>query len=223
MKSLRFLSVCFLLVGCGKFKDQEPPEYVKDAYKRQNLEKEEFLDGPVDEATREDLVIEIAERSRPGWERYPYETLEEWFERQISQVEKNAALIDNLEVQLIEMSNRQTALSDQIHIFLSENEKLREQIHFQEEALDEEAFADKISTPPSPFKVHLVREGENLKQIALKYYGDETKIVDIMRWNRGWIRHSEELIAGVPLVLFPPGTLNQSQEIVENFIETIRD
>lgn len=223
MKKLSLFLFCLTLASCSSFKKPEPAHYAVAAYQKQESEKEQHLDGPVNEATRKDFIVEIAEGKRLDWEPFPYETIEGWFERHLRQVERNANLISDLEVQLVQMESQQANLGEQIHIFLTENEKLRNQIHQKALEVSEEVFADKISTPPPPFKIHLVRKGDTLTSIALQYYNDETKIVDIMRWNRGWVRHSEELIAGVSLVLFPPGTLNQSQEIVDNFMDKITD
>ena len=105
-----------------------------------------------------------------------------------------------------------------ILLLIDRNELLRAELTTPEET-ENPASSTVISASSAPFTIYMVQHGETLFSIAMKHYGSSDMVKEIMLWNQGWIRSSDELIAGMGLVLFPLDSEQKNKQIVEQYLQ----
>jgi len=158
-----------------------------------------------------------------GWQRQPYETVDEWLERIQQCMCMNRDTILNLEEEYHALQAREQGLATKIQSFISKNEHLRElRSQLNDEERQNSDFKGLSSGENPPFTIHLVQRGETLYSIAMQHYHSREMVDNMMRWNQGWIRHPDELIAGLGLVLFPADSKAVGQKVVANYLEELQ-
>jgi hypothetical protein len=196
-------------------------DYAQRAYLQQQAENEYALANPrLDEVSFDENLIALRpDMCQDGeWERRPYETIEEWRERLQCQLCMNYDAIRTLEAEYqdLETNERQNAMA--IRDLVLKNEHLRQQsIQAREEFA--EANQGLINTAPPPFTVHFVQKEDTLVSIAREYYNDPDRVKDILLWNQGWIRHPDELVAGLGIVLFADNVKLTGEQAVYKYMQ----
>jgi hypothetical protein len=194
----------FLAVSCQKKKEESVPSSVKKAYDQQKAAKSMPLEVTDNEFNESDLIIEPSYKIRSEWKRQAYESNQEWLERLQAILEQGYSILDLDELYLGELSKEKESV-------IAEIQKLRTSNNSMEGTLLEGSLEGiaKLQQPGTrqqssqlPFLVHLVKPGDTLYSIAMKYYQSGEMVDEILSWNQAWIRHSDEIVAGMGLVLF---------------------
>ena len=222
---LRYLSahlfLCIFLFSNTSCQSNKYPDYAQRAYLEQQAERKNMATPQVPAApNEEDLVLNLESEDNSEWFRQSYESIDEWLYRIQELLELNHDAIKILQSELEHLSATSQDHITSIQAFVHQNNQLQEMIQMP---IHEEHVAESgvQTAAPPPFQVHFVRPGDTLYSIALKYYGTSDKIRDIMVWNRGWLRHPDDLIAGLSIILFNENAPEKKQVIVEEYIDEL--
>jgi len=202
--------------GCSR---KEYTDYAQRAYLDEREDCFDTLAVPLqDEVLSDNLLLELGPcLTKDEWLKQPCETIEEWLNRLRRELLANQDLIHDLHNELKELKEEKGEYNASIKSLIDRNEQLRaEASNLPEDEVPQQSVA---SLPPAPFTIHVVQRGETLHSIAMKHYGDDAMIESIMLWNQGWLRAPHELIAGMGLVLFPSETQENSQEVVDRYLQ----
>lgn len=234
--SLTLFCLALTLTGCicrpPRYNECHPSQieanrndYARRAYREQQELARLDLSPPYqEEITEEDLVLALEEADLT-WERYPYETVEEWVDRlqSILRVNRDALLL--LMEQYETLENQERGLARSIQELSRQNESLRKELSDRDpsssETMGSLAMSSSAQQEYAPFTLHLVQRGETLYSIARHYYNNPEMVSSILLWNQGWIRHPEELVAGLSLVLFPEGYELQDTQVVDRYLREL--
>lgn len=209
-------------------------------YARKHYVEEEMRKAEMDDddtftlgMAESELTVNIDDEDVPqGWIRLPYETVDDWVSRVVSILERNHYFIEDLQAALSRVESQESTAVAKLHHLIQQNESLRGEISDfgtpeREKAVEDGSFAHDdtvVRTPyttPANFKIHMVRSGETLYSLALKYYSRSERTRDLILWNQGWIRSPEELLAGSALILFPDNAPEKTQQVVDLYIENL--
>ena len=215
---------CFMitiLTGCLPHANRDQHHYVREAYQQQKKEQASINNStPLDEPSQKDYIINLDQEIMEVWQRYPWETVDQWIERIQSLMVMNNETIRRLRHEVSEIKGKEQVIVKGIQETIERNEELRSRL--SELAPEEEVAAIEdipyLHVPEPPFQVHLVKKGETLFSIARHYYQDPSMVHDIVIWNQGWVRNPEQIVAGIALVLFNENAEQKNEEIVEEFL-----
>ncbi|SCA63681.1 hypothetical protein SCG7086_AZ_00130 [Chlamydiales bacterium SCGC AG-110-P3] len=222
---LTLLSTALMtLTACGQshyYHDGVSYNYPARAHLRQQADLYHDALSPVcDEETPPHL--DLCDCDCGEWERKTYETADDWLERLHLTLCTNSQQIGVLERMHAEIATEEQAQAREIQALLRRNEQLR---ILASEASDsshaEAAYRDVVLRGAPPFVVHLVKPGDTLYSIAMKYYGTSDTVSQIVSWNQGWIRHPNELVAGLGLVLFSRDHRGSAQQTVDQYLREV--
>ena len=232
MMTMRILSVVGRLVACSaifsacgggyyQYNDGVSHNYPGRVHLQQQADLYHDTNSPVcDEETPP--LLNLADCDCSEWERKTYETVDEWLERL-----HHALCVNSDKIIGLEEAHNTVAMEEQTHAreiqaLLRRNEQLRV---LASEASDnshaEAAYRDVVLNGIPPFVVHLVQSGDTLYSIAMKYYGSAEMVSQIVAWNQGWIRHQDQLIAGLGLVLFSKDHRGPAQQTVDQYMREV--
>lgn len=214
------LTGALFLGGC-----QTCTSYPNYPAQRAFCEEQSHCQAPIfnrmDEASREDLVIDLSQTCLPQWRRRAYESVEQWLERIESELHEKQFQINEMEVSLQGLEEKERELARKVQLYRKGNAELRSKISPpQEETLAFSASSQPQLAPP-PFLIHLVKKGETLFSISMDHYGTGKKIPELMQWNQGWVRYPEDILAGMALVLFHEGAQDTSPYVVDRYLEEV--
>jgi len=205
--------------------DNGPITYAQRAYLQQQSAECSPSTQNFDQQHLTPPLLDLAECDYTGeWERQEYETVDDWVARLRMCMCTNRDAINGLESEYNQLAEQERQIGANIRDLVSKNESLREmRSQLQAEQAADPDFRQLGSEAPPPFIVHFVKKGETLYSIARQYYNSSEMIDNIVRWNGGWIRRPEELVAGLGLVLFPKTSDKTGQSIVENYIDSLEE
>lgn len=166
-------------------------------------------------------LLDLRDCHEDPWARQPYESIDDWTDRLQRCLCTQRDTITNLEEEYQSLEKREKELTSSLQSLIGQTEGLRKQWETKKSRI--------VATPPpplpglqpvaeAPFMVYVVQKGDTLCSIARKYYHDASKWHDILRWNAGWIRHPNELVAGVGLALFPKERPQGTEKDVEDYV-----
>lgn len=216
------LALCvfsLVLQGC---RPKRPSQYVERAYSEQQALKAQKDPTPhLNELSSQDLLVDLDAFQEKQWARRPYESLDEWVTRIQSLLELNQDAIRFAQAEFEDLEERQLRATAQLSDLIRKNDEMRRLIS---KPLEEQARErDKVGlVVEGDFTMHLVREGETLFSIAMNKYESADMVKEIAMWNQGWIRHPDEVIAGLALVLFPEEAQDKQVRVVEQYLEKLR-
>ena len=236
MKIPHFLSFCplfitILLLGNGCSKSKTEQFLTKKAYLDQKMEQ---LNPPKypnnskqNRLENSNLVLHLENdyNKLPDWKRQPYETMETWLNRIEKLLTSKYDQIQELKGSYEKELQQENAIASQIQTVIKRNNHLKtlfdESLDNNSTTIEQESgFYTNVPTPH--FSIHLVQKGETLYSIAMDYFGNKEKIQKIILWNQGWIRHPNELVAGLALVIFAEDANEKDPKIVENYLYSLQ-
>lgn len=221
IRLLALVLVSFCLSACRGQK-KLPSAYVQREYEEQQARMRLPAASPrMDEQSKDSLVINMEHYRDRDWEKQPYETQEEWVRRirQLLELNQDAILLAREELNEYIYVEQETVKRIQElsqkndHIINLMTAPREEGTRAQEESENLDA---------APFTIHLIRDNDTLFSISKQYYRSYEKVKDIALWNQGWVRHPDEILSGLAIVLFPESTKDKSSRTVENYIEQLR-
>jgi hypothetical protein len=200
------------------------PNYAQEAYLEQRAR---MLTEPkppnVDQESKDDLIVEVEPSEYdPMWHRKNFETIEQWLERINILIQSNQEIIQVAQNEMEDVQAKNRLIQDQMQDLSRQSQIMKQQL------LDPEKLKQDVTIPKLvkglPFLIHLVEEGETLFSIANRYYGknQKQKIAEIMRWNQGWIRNEDTLMAGLGLLLFPEDAKEKDPDAVSSMMKKIK-
>jgi hypothetical protein len=207
--------------------------YAKRAYIEQEAERVEVNPSRAfTEPGHEELIYTFNDQIEPvDWQRYPYETVENWMDRIHKRLMDNHNAIRGLEQNLETHEKEEQAYLGDIQKFIQQNQQLKGLIDQQVASNTETqtksdsylpaAVSAGLELPAPPFRVHYVKKGETLFSIAMHYYKNRDMVEKILLWNQEWIRHPNEIIAGISLVLFPIDAESTGQQVVDAYLDKL--
>lgn len=213
--------------------------YAREAYREQHIKRNAPMDSPyLDEASPQDLVLNLEEDPLSQWRRQAHETVEQWLDRLHRELRSNHEKMLGLEQELEKLSEEESSWLGELHAAVRRSEELRHMLEEWEEPADEfaanssdgrsndngannaaQSARKKVEAPG--FMIHLVQKGETLYSIAQYYYDDGSRSRDILLWNQGWIRSPYELLAGTGIVLFPDDAKEKKQQVVDAYLHKL--
>lgn len=213
-----------LIFSCGcAMKRSVLPYAHRDYLKQQALRRSENIEPRLDEAKAEDVLLDMDVNSseRKEWERQAYESIDEWALRIKSLLEVNQDAIRFSKGELEGLQETEKKTVEEIKRVIYVNEDLKKQISKpMEKSSREEVIEEAII--PADFDIFVVREGDTLFSISMEHYESAEMIKEISMWNQGWVRHPDEIIAGLGLVLFPKKAQEKHTRVVEEYIHRLR-
>lgn len=225
MRQGHLLYLCVITVVISLFSScqhrKKHQDYAQRAYSEQQAERSERLLAPSqDETDNSDLVLELQPPiEKKEWQRRPYETVDSWLERLRHYLLANEDLINDLCRQKEGVDQEQQKHGGKMKALIDRNEQLRAEINYSEVPII--AQTTTFESSPAPFSIHVVRRGETLFSIAMENYGSGESVRDMMLWNQGWIRQPDELVAGVGIVLFPEGSQDTNNAVVDQYLDQV--
>ncbi len=195
------------------------PTYAQRAYIEQQSDRQLPMTSPdLSEQGRSDLLIELKEKYGDGeWAQRPYEGVERWLLRLKEMIELNQDTILLAKEELQRLTQKRNWITTELQYLVKQNQVMKQKIREPERNLGDTDEA--ILALTVPFKVHLVRDGDTLFAISQRYYGTSKVMTEMMRWNQGWIRDEDNLIAGLGIVLFMEAATEKNPEVIERFLE----
>ncbi|MBB64460.1 MAG: hypothetical protein CMO81_05305 [Waddliaceae bacterium] len=220
-KKLFLFFIVLLFSACQSAKH---PNYAQRAYLQQKAEHKERLNdrGSWNETTSEQLTVDLTQDEHPEWLRQPYETIDEWHQRIQDLMEHKQEKIETLEAKLNGLNTENEALIQSIQGMVQRNADLKSMIHRNTPSEKKPALNKVEAMSPPSFRIHIVEKGETLFSLSMRYYGTASKQRDIMIWNRGWVRHPDDILAGVALILFDEFAKEKKQQVVDAYINKLR-
>lgn len=199
-----------------------PPNYVEEAYLEQKAAFCESLNPRLDEISNEELVIQLEDEACQEWRQRSYESIDQWLARLEAELHCNNYRIKDLKEELESLESEERDYVNRIQTLLKRNEQLRNDVQsLQHEVRPKKDGMTSGQVPPPPFNIHLVRRGDTLFSIAMRYYGTGQKIPEILRWNQGWVRHADDIKAGIPLILFDENAPETSKRTVDQYLKRV--
>lgn len=177
---------------------------------------------PKDAPDVDERLVHLEPPAEDQWERRAYESVDEWWLRVRKLLYSHHEEIRKGEFLLSGLETQQHELITQIKEILQRNKEIRSKMEDLESQREEKTEGPRYHLPSAPFAVHLVRKGDTLYSISQRYFGNGDRINDILFWNQGWIRHPEELLAGIGLVLFDKRPDDADVQLVDRYLAEIR-
>lgn len=214
-----FLFMTFV-VACSHPK--KPSNYAKRIYLEQESKKQQKIKPPqLNELGEKDVLLDVSAREEKEWDRRSYESIDEWVTRMQELLSLNKETLDFSREELRDAERLERIVASQVAGFVKRNDELQRLINqpleqLAREEMNIEAFI------PADFTLYLIRKGDTLFSLATDYYESAEMVKDITKWNRGWIRHPDEIIAGIALVMFPLEAEEKKVEIVDEYLKKLR-
>jgi hypothetical protein len=117
------------------------------------------------------------------------------------------------------VKQKQKTYTDQIEVLVHQNQNMKQRLQDPEKLLTYEG--DQWVGFEPPFGVYMVEKGETLFSIARNYYKGTDMVPMIVKWNQGWIRNENNIMAGLGLVLFRKSVEDKSPQAVERYLEQL--
>ncbi len=214
--TLAMLGLPLLFGGCVPSK---PPnaDYAKRAYLKQQEEISSPSSFPIEDRVSK-ATLHFDSDSRSQWEKQSYETLDSWIERLKNSLEGNDKLLQAQKTVFDSLVKEEATISERIRELLTSNNSMIATL--QNSLIKENKNLNTTKLTP-PFSIYLVQKGDTLYSISQKFYKTSSAIVDIMDWNRGWIRYPSQIQTGTPLVLYHSLSTKKGNLQVFNFIHLL--
>ncbi|MFT4552017.1 MAG: phage host-nuclease inhibitor protein Gam [Chlamydiales bacterium] len=211
----------FILLGCTP--KQKGTNYARRAFLEQEAQKRHTPTIPrLDEPGIHDILVDVDAYRSEDWERHQYESVDQWSSRmqRLLEINRDALAFSNKELADLEKVEIETAA--QVSDLVKRNDSLIRQIS---KPMDKESRErdDEGAIPTADFTIDLIRKGETLYSIAMKNYETAAMVKDIAIWNQGWIRHPDEVLAGLAVVLFPEEAREKQSAVVDEYLKKLRN
>lgn len=207
----------FVFSSCQK---QSLP-YVKRALI--DREGQKTLSQPrLDDPKEKELFVSLNLQEEPLLQKKAYESIDQWVDRLDALMRSQQNAIDHRQKKLLDLNERQEGLSARVYDLSLRNEVLKKTLSapLEQQARMEEG--KKINVSQADFEFVLIRKNDTLFSIAMKEYEDAEMVKEIALWNQGWIRHPDDVLAGLSLILFPIEAKERNPLIVEQYLEKLR-
>jgi hypothetical protein len=220
------LNICFLsllavsVVGCHKAV-KRPSGYAERAFLDQQVKRQHHASEPhYDEVRSSEITLEDDE-DEGILERKAYESVDAWKRRVYDTLEMNKDSLSIAREELETINKEEKDVIKRINVLLHYNKKLQEAIENPSSGQDSDKFREEVLTS-LPFFIHLVEKGETLYSLSHNYYDSGRYAKDIALWNQGWVRHPDDILAGLGVVIFPNVAKEKDASVVERYIKTLR-
>lgn len=215
---LYLLVLClFCFSSCQK---QSLP-YVKRALiERQG--KKQVSEPRIDDPGEKELFLNASLRQEPLLQKKSYETIDQWVDRLDSLIRSQQNAIKHREKKLAQLNEREESLSQRVYDLSLRNEVLRKSLSAPLEKQARMEEGQRIQVASADFEFVLIRKNDTLFSIAMREYEDPEMVKEIAIWNQGWIRHPDDVLAGLSLILFPLEAKERNPLIVEQYLEKLR-
>jgi hypothetical protein len=208
------------LGGCNP----KPKEnsYARRAYLEQESRKRQALSASrLDELGIHDILVDVDEYRSKDWERKPYEGVDEWVNRIQRHLELNRDALAIVKKELDDLDKMEMETAAEVSALVKRNDALAKLISSPLDKESRDTLEEKVVIE-ADFTIDLIRKGETLFSLAMKNYESASMVKDIAIWNQGWIRHPDEVLAGLAIVLFPEEAKEKQGKVVDEYIKKIR-
>ena len=212
----------FLCILGGCTPKQKGTNYARRASLEQEAQKRQSPPIPrLDEAGIQDVLVDTEIYRNNDWDRHQYETVDEWSSRmqRLLEINRDALAFSKKELTDLEKVEMETAA--QVSDLVKRNDNLIRQISKPMDREVRDSEEEKV-TLVADFTIDLIRKGETLYSIAMKNYETADMVKDIAIWNQGWIRHPDEVLAGLAVVLFPEEAQEKQSAVVDEYLKKLR-
>lgn len=211
----------FILGGCTP--KQKGTNYARRAFLEQEAQKRQTPSVPrLDEPGIQDILVDVEAYRSEDWERRQYESVDEWSSRVQRLLEINRDALAFSKKELTDLEKVEMASAARVSDLVKRNDSLIRQISKPMDKESRESDEEK-ATLRADFTVDLIRKGETLYSIAMKNYETAEMVKDIAIWNQGWIRHPDEILAGLAVVLFPEEAQEKQSAVVDEYLKKLRN